>query len=159
MHAGDARLALGVGWFLGILGDLPDECGVVDRDAVHGRADHEFASERRAARSVEQIGEEDVVDGQRHRLGERAVEIAVAGCHPCLRIGDPAFGEAVLHPLGDVVEARPAALKQRVEVFQCAGVAADVAVGALAIVVGESIEAGELPDQLGGLSRRQRPEV
>ena len=155
----DAGLALGVGGPLGGLADLEDQGGVIDRDPVDRRPDHQLGGHRGGRQMLQQPGQHDVVDRQRHGLGQAGVQVPARPGQPGGRVGDAAVPQPVLHPLGDVLEAGLPAAQQRIEVFQGARVPADVAVGPVPIRGGQGVQAGQPPHQLAGLGRRQRAQV
>ena len=76
---GDASLTPGVGRPLGGLADLEDQGGVIDRDPVDRRPDHQLDGQRGGRQPVQQPGQHHVIDRQRHGLGQAGVQVP-AGC-------------------------------------------------------------------------------
>ena len=148
LDTADTGLALGVGRPLGGLTDLEDQGGVIDRDPVDRRPDHQLGGHRRGRQPLQQPGQHDVVDRQRHGLGQAGVQVPARPGQPGRGVADAAGPQPVLHPLGDVIESGLPAAQQGIEVFQGAGVAADVAVGPVPVGGGQGIQAGQAPHQL-----------
>ncbi len=133
--------------------ELGREAVGADRRAVDRGADQQRPLGR--FEQADQVVQERVVDGERDRLGQRPAGVT----DPLPGVLDAPLGELAFDPRGHVREPGPARAQQRVQVFQRARVAADVAPGPLLLTGVERVEAGQPPDQLPGLGERQRPEV
>ena len=160
LDTADTGLALRVGRPLDGLTDLEDQGGVIDRDPVDRRPDHQGSAaaawhDSRSSSPDSTTSSTDSVTASA-RLASRSrpgwASQAAGSSMPRARSRSSIR-------IGDVIESGLPAAQQGIEVFQGAGVAADVAVGPVPVGGGQGIQAGQPPHQLAGLGRRQRAQV
>ena len=151
---GAIRLILGGVMFHGRAEDEGDG-GLLDRSAEEGESHEEPL--RLGAEKGQELGQKNIIRGERDRLGDRYVQIP--------RSVDPAghvhaVGQSPLQPLPQLLrDARqppPAVPEQGVEHFQRPWVSADARPQHVQLIVVERFHVGEVPGQAQGLTEGQR---
>ena len=132
-----------------------DGGGPLDRSAEEGKSHEEPL--RLGAEKGQELGQKNIIRGERDRLGDRYVQIP-RSVEPIGHVH--AAGQSPLQPLPQILlDARqppPAVSEQGVEHFQCPWVPADARPQHVQLIVVERFHVGEVPGQAQGLAEGQR---
>ena len=129
--------------------------GSFDWSAEEGESSEK--SLRLGAEKIQELGQKNIIRGERDRLGDRYVQIP-RSVEPTVHVH--AVGQNPLQPLPQLLrDARqppPAVSEQGVEHFQRSWVSADARPQHVQLIVVERFHVGEVPGQAQGLTEGQR---